>query len=200
MNRLAATRKGVATRDALLDHAYAIAAAHGLEGLSIGELARAAAMSKSGVFAHFGSREDLQLAVLDHAAQRFTDDVLVPALRARRGCARLRAIFLGWLDWVRDNRDGCPILSATVEYDGRPGILRERIVALQSRWRSELRRAVQIAIDTGELPADTDPAQIAFELFGVVLVYHHDARLLEVQTAAQQALRAFERLLGPASP
>lgn len=196
MNRLAATRKGVATRDALLDHAYAIAAAQGLEGLSLGELARLAGMSKSGVFAHFGSREDLQLAVLDHAAQRFTDEVLVPALRAKRGRARLRAIFVGWLDWVRDNRDGCPILSATVEYDGRPGILRERIVALQTRWRSELRRAVQMTIDAGELPPDTDAAQVGFELFGLVLAYHHDARLFEIESAAQHALRAFDRLLG----
>jgi len=200
MSLAAVTPKGTATREALLGHAYGIASSQGLEGLSIGELARLAGMSKSGVFAHFGSREDLQLAVLDHAAERFTHEVLVPALRARRGLARLRAIFAGWVDWVRESPEGCPILSAAVEYDGRPGVLRERVVALQLRWRSELRRAVQMAIDTGELPASTDPHQLGFELFGIVLAYHHDARLLDVASAAGHAEAALDRLLACRSP
>src|SRR5690606_20776939 len=108
MPALSSTSKGAATRDAILDHAYAIACSAGLEGLSIGALAHAVGMSKSGVFAHFGSREDLQLAVLEDGAQRFVTHVFQPALRQSRGVARLRTIIEQWFDWVRHEDDrGC---------------------------------------------------------------------------------------------
>ena len=195
-----ATARGAATRELILDRAYAIACRAGVEGLSIGDLAQAVGMSKSGVFAHFGSREDLQLAVIDHGGQRFGERVFLPALRAPRGLARLRAIVAGWFDWVRENRHGCLIMGAVSEYDSRPGPQRDRVVALLERWRSETSRAVSMAVDAGELRADADARQLAFEIFGIALALHQDTRLFDPVQARAQAERAVERLLSACSP
>jgi AcrR family transcriptional regulator len=150
-------------------------------------------MSKSGVFAHFGSREDLQLAVLDAAAQRFTDNVFMPAMREKRGLPRLRAIMRHWVIWMRN--EGCPMVAAAVEYDDRPGAIRDRVVDYQSRLRRELARAVQMAIDTGELKSDCDPEQLAFEIFAVELALHHDSRLFKRNDSMVRAERSMQRLL-----
>lgn len=194
------TPKGAATREMILDHAYAIACREGLEGLSIGDLAQAVGMSKSGVFAHFGSREDLQLAVLDNGGRRFGDAVLIPALRAPRGVARVRAIVDGWFNWVRDNRQGCLIMGAVSEYDSRPGVLHDAVVELIQRWRDATARAVALAVEAGELRSDTDAAQLSFEIFGIALALHNDTRLFDPKSARAQAERAIERLLAAHSP
>lgn len=200
MTPQAATHKGNATREMILARAYDIAARHGLEGLSIGELATAAGMSKSGVFAHFGSREDLQLAVLDEAGERFVDRVLRPALSARRGLPRLRAIVQGWFEWVRQNAGGCLLLAAASEYDDRPGPLRDRVILLESRWRAEIARAIRLAVESGELAADTDPDQMAFEIYALALAVHHDAGLFGFEVAHARGERGFERLLRTYAP
>jgi len=200
MIQQAATTKGAATRELILDRAYAIACREGVEGLSIGALALAVGMSKSGVFAHFGSREDLQLAVLDAGGRRFGESVLIPALRAPRGLARLRAIVKGWFDWVRDNRQGCLIMGAVSEYDSRPGALHDRVVALIERWRDMTARAVEMAVDAGEMRPDTDASQLSFEIFGIALALHQDMRLFDPVQARSQAERAFERLLSTNAP
>lgn len=193
--------KGAATRDAIIDRAYSIACSTGLEGLSIGPLAQAVGMSKSGVFAHFGSREDLQLAVLYSAGERFTNHVLLPALKHRRGLPRLRAIVEAWFDWVRHNHGGgCLYLAAVSEYDDRPGTLHDRLVEYEIRWRNELARAIQYAIDAGELRADTDPQQLAFEVYSFALMVHHDAGLFGYEAAQSRGLRAYERLIESHSP
>ena len=192
--------KGAATRELILDRAYSIACRKGVEGLSIGDLAQTVGMSKSGVFAHFGSREELQLAVLDAGGRRFGERVLIPALREPRGLLRLRAIISGWFDWVRDNAQGCLIIGAVSEYDSRPGPLRDRVIKLIKRWRIETARAVSLAIDAGELRSDTDAAQLAFEFFGIALVLHQDLRLFDPKQAVRQAERAVERLLASNSP
>ena len=189
----AATAKGVATRGAIIDRAIGLVRKQGFEGLSIGGVAQAAAMSKSGVFAHFGSREDLQLAVLDAVAEDFSQQVLAQAFHQPRGVQRLRAILAGWMDWTHGA--GCPMIAAVIEYDDRPGTIRDRVVQWQRRLREALTRAVQLAIETGELRADTDPAQFAFEMFGVVLVLHHDTRLFGGTDAIVRATRAFDRLI-----
>ena len=191
----AATDKGAATREMILERAYLLAARKGLEGLSIGELAAAAKMSKSGVFAHFGSREDLQLAVIEFGAERFGKHVFLPALRAKRGLPRLRAIVEGWFDWVRENRHGCVLMAAVQEYDARPGAQRDRIVALMDQWRSETARAISLAVEQRELRADTDARQFAFEIFGIALALHQDTRLFDPKQARIQAERAFDRLI-----
>jgi AcrR family transcriptional regulator len=189
------TSKGAATRDIILDRAYMIAASAGLEGLSIGPLADAVGMSKSGVFAHFGSREDLQLAVLDMAATRFGEHTLIPALREPRGLPRLKTILANWFEWLRRDRGGCVLLTAVSEYDDRPGPLRERVVAHHQRWQAELARAVLLAVDTGELRADTDAAQFAFELNSIALAVQHDAALTDLDAAFARGRRMFEHLL-----
>lgn len=194
MNVMTATSKGAATRDAIIDRAYGIACAAGLEGLSIGPLAQAVGMSKSGVFAHFGSREELQMAVLDEAGERFVAFVLRPALKQPRGLARLRAILEAWYDWVRQSEGSCLLLSAASEYDDRPGPLRDRLVQHEGRWREAIARAVALSIDTGELAADTDPDQMAFELYSLALGVHHDAGLFGFELAAGRGRRALERL------
>jgi len=187
--------KGAATRELIIDRAYGIAARAGLEGLSIGDLAQAVGMSKSGVFAHFGSREDLQLAVLDEGGRRFGEFVLMPALRKPRGLVRLRAIVERWFDWVRENQHGCLVMSAISEYDSRPGPLHDAVVERVQRWRNDTTRATQMAIDSGELRADTDPRQVAFEIFGIALALHHDTRLFDAAVARAQAEHAFDRLI-----
>ncbi|HZH44182.1 MAG TPA: TetR/AcrR family transcriptional regulator [Lysobacter sp.] len=200
MSPLTATRKGASTRETIIGRAYEIASSAGLEGLSIGPLAEAVGMSKSGVFAHFGSREDLQLAVLEEAGERFVAAVLRPALAAPRGLPRLRAIATAWFDWVRRNEGGCLILSAASEYDDRPGPLRDRVIALETRWRTELGRAVRMAIDSGELAAHADPEQVAFEINALALAVHHDGGLFGFEAAQARGQRALDRLLRAYAP
>lgn len=195
MQSAAATTKGAATRDSIIDRAYQIVRKEGFEGLSIGTIADSVGMSKSGVFAHFGSREDLQLAVLDAAAQRFTEHVFLPALRERRGLPRLEAIGRRWMKWLRSEQGGCPMVSAAIEYDDRPGVIRERVIFYQTRLRKELARAIDMAVESGELRNDTDSAQLAFEIFGVELAIHHDSRLFGFDDAIERGERALERLV-----
>lgn len=195
MSALTATSKGAATREAIIDRAYGIACSAGLEGLSIGPLAQAVGMSKSGVFAHFGSREDLQMAVLDAAGQRFVAHVLLPALKLPRGLPRLRAIVEAWFDWARQSSEGgCLLLSAASEYDDRPGEIRDRVVAHELRWRQELSRAITLAVESGDLAADTDAEQMAFEVYSLALIVHHDAGLFGFELAVTRGRRALERL------
>jgi AcrR family transcriptional regulator len=201
MSAMTATSKGAATREAIIEHAYGIACSAGLEGLSIGPLAQAVGMSKSGVFAHFGSREDLQLAVLDAAGERFIQHVLLPALKAPRGLARLRAIVANWFDWVRHSNDGgCLFLAAVTEYDDRPGPQRDRLLQHETRWRAEIARAIGLAIETGEIRADTDPMQLAFEVYGLALMVHHEAGLFGYDVARSRGNRALDRLLVSYAP
>ena len=193
--------KGATTREAILARSYALACVNGLEGLTIGGVAEQVGMSKSGVFAHFGSREDLQLATLDHGGERFIRDVLLPALKEKRGLPRLRAIYANWSEWVRHEDDGgCLFLAAASEYDDRPGPIRDRVVQQETDWREQLARAVQLAVDAGELAADTDPAQMAFEIYAIALAVHHDAGLAGYDDAAARGFRAFERLIRGYAP
>ncbi len=188
--------KGATTREVILARSYALACVNGLEGLTIGGLAEQVGMSKSGVFAHFGSREDLQLATLDYGGELFIRDVLLPALKEKRGLARLRAIFANWSEWVRHEDDGgCLFLAAASEYDDRPGPIRDRVLQQEADWRDQLARAVRLAIDSGELAAGTEPAQMAFEIYAIALAVHHDAGLTGYDGAAARGFRAFERLL-----
>jgi len=199
MSTLTATPKGAATRETIIDRAYAIACANGLEGLSIAPLAEAVGMSKSGVFAHFGSREGLQLAVLDGAAERFGNAVLIPALSRPRGLPRLRAIMHNWFEWARRPAGGCVLLGAATEYDDRQGPLHDRVLHNDRRWRAELRRAIEQSVDAGHLvPGDAD--QRVFELYGIALAVHHDAGFYGFEPARERGEAAVERWFGLNSP
>jgi AcrR family transcriptional regulator len=194
MTTATAPGKRANTRETILDHAYALARHDGLEGLSIGTLAADVGMSKSGVFAHFGSREELQLAVLDAGGQRFMARVLLPALKQPRGLPRLRGIVASWFEWTREHQSGCVLLSAASEYDGRNGALHDKVVSQQVDWRGGLQTAIAQAVTEGHLRADTDTAQLAFEIYALMLGLHHDAGLFGFDEAGQRAAQAFERL------
>ena len=186
--------KRASPRAPLLAPASALARRDGLEGLSIGNLASDVGRSKSGVFAHFGSREDLQLAVLDTGRNRFVTQVLLPALQQPRGLPRLRAIVANWFEWSREHQSGCVLLSAVSEYDGRDGALHDGVVRQQAGWRAELQKAIAQAVGLGHLRADTDVALLAFEIYALMLGLHHDAGLFGFDEAGQRTRAAFERL------
>jgi AcrR family transcriptional regulator len=188
--------KGERTRAAILDEALRIVSKAGLDSVTIGTLAEATGMSKSGLFAHFGSREELLLAVLDHGQDEFTKVVFKPALDHPRGIPRLRAMFVNWLDWTESAElpGGCPMIGGATEFDDKPGPIRDMLAAGQRTWIETLKRGVRQAIDQGQLAADTDPEQIAFEMFGIALVVHHHRRLLGYSKARARALAALESL------
>jgi AcrR family transcriptional regulator len=190
--------KGERTRATILDEALRIVSKAGLDGLTIGTLADATGMSKSGLFAHFGSREELLLAVLAHGQAEFTEVVFQPALAKPRGLPRLRAMFVNWLDWTESAElpGGCPMIGGASEYDDKPGPVRDLLAGGQRAWIETLKRAVrQAAVEEGQLAKDTDPEQIAFEIFGIALVVHHHRRLLGYRKARERALVALDALL-----
>ncbi len=193
-------RKGERTRGVILDGAWRLATQLGLEGLTLGRLAEELSLSKSGLFAHFGSKEELQVQTLDRAAERFAELVILPALAVTGGEARLRALFERWLEWPRRARQpgGCLFVAAAAELDDRPGPARDRLVALQREWRGTLARVVRRAQELGDFRRDLDAGQVAFELQGIGLAYHETARLLRDPRAVERARAAFERLLADA--
>jgi AcrR family transcriptional regulator len=191
------TTKGERTRAVILDAALRIVSKAGLDGLTIGTLADATAMSKSGLFAHFGSREELLLAVLAHGQAEFTEVVFQPAMAKPRGLPRLKAMFTNWLDWTESAElpGGCPMIGGASEFDDKPGPVRDMLAGGQRTWIETLKRSVRQAIEEGELPAQTDPEQIAFEMFGIALVVHHHRRLLGYPKARARALAALDKLI-----
>lgn len=190
------TKAGL-THASIVDAGIAMAQEAGLESLTIGTVADRAGLSKSGVFSRVGSREDLQIAVLREYARRMTERALLPALRAPRGLPRLRAIFGGWLDWLRDEKAGasCLFISGAVEYDDRPGPVRDEVFSSLSEWRRQLARTVRQSIDEGHLRPDVDPEQVAFEMSSIILGVHNDVRLFRDTRAFARARAAFDRLV-----
>ena len=189
--------KGQQTRAAILDAALALASHMGLEGLSIGALAEVTGMSKSGVFAHFGSREELQISVIREYHAKFEQEVFAPALHEARGLPRLRAMFERWVRRVTVERDsGCIYISGAVEFDDRPGPVRDALHDMVNAWHSALERAIAQAIDEGHLRADTDAMQMLFEIHGLILALHHDARFLRLPGAVDRARAGFDRIAG----
>jgi len=189
-------RKGEQTRAAILDAALQLASREGLEGLTIGVLAEQLGMSKSGVFAHFGSREDLQIGVLKLYNHQFEQEVFYPSLRLPRGLPRLESLFARWVARVSKEIDsGCIYISGAVEYDDRPGAIREHLVDMVRSWQAALQRAASQAIEEGHLRDDVDPAQLVFEMYGLVLALHHDARFICRPGSVQRAQTGFTRLV-----
>jgi AcrR family transcriptional regulator len=193
--------KGDDTREAILDEAIGLASRVGLHGLTIGSLAAQSRLSKSGLFAHFRSKESLQVQVLDHAAAMFVDAVVRPALAAPRGERRVRELFERWLAWCgADLPAGCIFIVATSEFDDEPGPVRDRVVRVQRDWMDTIATVFRTGITEGQFRADADPDQFAHELYGIVLAYHHARRLLRDPQAERRARSALERLLDAARP
>ena len=195
-----ALHKGQQTRATILDAALGLASHMGLEGLSIGALADVAQMSKSGVFAHFGSREELQISVIREYHTRFEEEVFFPAMKEPRGLPRLRSLFERWIRRVSVEVDsGCIYISGAVEFDDRPGPVRDALASMVLAWHSALSRAIRIAVEAGHLQPGTDPNQMLFELHGLILALHHDARFLRSPGAPDRARLGFEHVLAHCS-
>jgi len=189
-------RKGELTRAAILDVALDLASRDGLEGLTIGLLADRMNMSKSGVFAHFGSREDLQIEVLKLYHHHFEQEVFYPSMKERRGLPRLESMFTRWVKRVTvEIASGCIYISGAVEYDDRPGAIREELVGMVRAWQDALHRCVQQAVEMGHLRSDADPQQLVYEMYGLILALHHDARFIKRPGSVDRAQLGFERLL-----
>ena len=194
--------KGATTRHAILTHATGLASQVGLTGLTIGALADHLRLSKSGLFAHFRSKEALQIQVLEHAAASFVEAVVRPALQQPRGEPRMRALFERWLEWEQAEAlpGGCVFVAAASELDDRPGPARDRLVELQRQWLDVIATSVRKSVETGQLRADADPEQFAQDLYGVMLAFHHQSRLMGDVRAETRARCAFNTLVAAARP
>ena len=190
--------KGESTRQAVLDRAVEVAARLGLSGLTIGSLASEVELSKSGLFGHFKSKEALQLQVLRHARETFTDQVVRPALSSPRGEPRLRALFERWLVCGRDSASGCLFVSAAAEFDDQPGAVRDQLVRDHRDLMESLALMFRSGVTEGQFAADADPEQWAHDLFGIMLAYFHALRLMADPAAEVRTRRAFDRLLDSA--
>ena len=186
--------KGEETRQAILDRAFELANVVGVTGLSIGRLAEATGLSKSGLFAHFGSKEALEVAVVEEAARQFVQSVMVPALREPPGEPRVRALFEQWLAWGQ-RPGGCFFVGASAELDDRTGPARDALVRACKDWVDELAKAVRIAVREGHFRSDTDSEQLAFEIYGIMNSGHLFHRFLREPVALERTRKAFERLL-----
>lgn len=188
--------KGIITHARLIEHGLRLASEIGFAGVSIGPLAAEAGLKKSSFFAHFPTKEALQISLLEAAASKFTDVVLIPAGTAPPGIERVRRVFNLCLDWTtRAGLSGDPFIAASAEFDDIHGPVRDRLVGLQRVWVQSLSSYVQEAVDTGELDEDTDAQQFAFDTVGIFLAFHWAGRLLGDPGAERRAKASFERLV-----
>lgn len=192
--------KGQATRQRIVSHALKLAGVRGLAGVTIGDLAQDLGISKSGLFAHFRSKEQLQLEILDAAARDFAQHVFAPALEKPRGTERLSAVFDNWLQWIRSNRipGGCIFIAGAMEWDDREGPVRDCIAHWFEQLEAGLKRAVSLCVTEGHLRPDLDVEGFVFDMHGVMLKFHLNSRLLHSAKASSRAREAFERLLATA--
>ncbi len=191
-----ALQKGQQTKQLIIDAALGLAEQIGLEGLSIGALAEVTRMSKSGVFAHFGSREELQISVIREYYKRFADEVFYPAMDLPRGLPRVRALFANWMKRVAvEIQSGCIFISGAVEFDDRPGPVRDALASSVQTWLAAMYRAVVQAKEASHLVGDADEQQMAFEIHGLILALHYEARFLKNPGAIQRANTGFENIL-----
>ena len=186
--------KGDDTRQAILGRAFELASVIGVTGLTIGRLAEEMGLSKSGLFAHFGSKEALDVAVVEEASRQFVQEVMVPALREPRGEPRVRALFDRWLVWGQ-RPGGCFFVGASAELDDRVGPSRDALARADKDWLDELAKAARIAVREGHFAATLDPDQFAFELNAIMLGFHQFHRFLREPEALARTRRAFDRLV-----
>ncbi len=194
--RSRALLKGQQTKAAIVDAALRMAAQVGLEGLSIGSLAEAMGMSKSGVFAHFGSRDELQISVVREYYARFEAQVFQPAMMQPRGLPRVRALFEHWMRFTSAELDsGCIFISGAVEFDDRPGPVRDALAEAVGAWIDAMTRAVAQAGEQGHLLASADPRQISFEIHALILALHYEARFMRRPGSMERAVQGFHNIL-----
>ena len=189
-------QKGQQTKSAIVDAALGLATQIGIEGLSIGAVAEVMQMSKSGVFAHFGSREELQISVIREYHHRFESEVFYPAMQEARGLPRLQALFANWMKRTSAEIDsGCLYISGAAEFDDRPGPVRDALASSVKTWLSAVHRAVVQARDEHHLNKNMDASQMVFEIHGLILALHYEARFLKSAKSFNRAKHGFEQIL-----
>ena len=189
-------QKGQQTKAAIVEAALGLATQIGLEGLSIGALADVTQMSKSGVFAHFGSREELQISVIREYHARFEDEVFYPAMTAPRGLPRLRAMFANWMQRTSVEIDsGCIYISGAVQFEDSSGPVRDALVSSVMTWHGAMKRAIVTARQEGHIRPDVDEDQILFEIHGLILALHYEARFLKSVGSIGRANAGFDNIL-----
>ena len=195
-------RKGDQTRERIVDLALELASRDGLAGVSLGQIADRVGMSKSGLFAHFTSKDELHIEVIRAASDSFRREVFEPALRAARGEPRLKAIVERWIAWDEDagRPGGCPITQLATELDDKPGPARDALVETQQSWMLALTHAVGLAKEEGHLRPDVDPDLFAFQIHGLFLSFHQSRRLLRDPRAKSRVRAAFKQLLDNSRP
>jgi AcrR family transcriptional regulator len=195
-----ALQKGQQTKAVIVDAALGLATHIGLEGLSIGALADVTGMSKSGVFAHFGSREELQISVIREYHTRFEQEVFYPAMEAPRGVPRLRALFDNWMKRTSIEIDsGCIYISGAIEFGDRTGLVRDALVSSVMTWHAAMKRAIEHCKELGQLRDEVSPEQMLFEIHGLILALHYEARFLQTTGAIDRAITGFNNILARCS-
>ena len=188
-------RKGKDTKNIILDAGIDLASQYGLECVSIGVLSKAIHMSKSGLFAHFHSKENLQLAILDHAAGIFVEKVLIPTVKTQAGIPRIRSLVKNWVSWSSTISGGCIFVTASTDFSDRPGKVRDLLLAQQEQWIGSIRRTALSAIKVGDFREDINCEQFAFDLYSLLLGYHLYYRLLNDTDTLNHLEVALVRLL-----
>ena len=188
-------KKGDDTRNSILSAGLELASQYGLEDVTIGGLAKEMCMSKSGIFGHFHSKENLQIRILDYAVEQFAREVVLPALKVKRGIPRIKAVVNLWINWGNGLGGGCIFVSTSNEFSERPGPVRDALVASQKAWLSSLAKLANSAIKAGDFRPDIDPHQFAFELYSLLLGFHHYHRLLRDQKINEKEEKALEKLI-----
>ena len=193
--------KGLDTKERILDRAFRMAGREGIGGLTLGTLATELEMSKSGLFAHFRSKEYLQFEVLETAARKFTHVVITPALKVERGVPRLKKLFDNWLRWISDPAlpGGCIFIAAAAELDDKEGRHRDLLVSGQRAMRDVIVRIARTAVEEKQFRKNLDCEQFAFEVHSIILGFNHDKRLLRENRPESRARAAFERLVADAT-
>jgi AcrR family transcriptional regulator len=187
--------KGKDTKNIILDAGLEMASQLGLESVTIGALAKATNMSKSGLFAHFNSKENLQIEILKYAGQRFSEIVIVPALMIEAGIPRIKALVDNWIDWSRTLSGGCIFVSASTDFSDRPGKVREALLRQQKDWLDSLKRMAESAIRAGNFRKDIDCDQFAFDLYSLLLGFHLYYKLLNDSETRKHQRIALDQLL-----
>jgi len=189
-------KKGAQTKNSIIEAALTIASKSGLEGLTIGNIAEAVKMSKSGVFAHFGSREELQVAVVREYYQRFQDLVFTPALLKPKGLPRLNQMIQSWIKMsTGDESSSCFFIARAVEFDDQPGIVRDELVRSVEDWRSAIRRGIKESIAAGHLKKTVNVEALLFQLYSIALGVHHDSRFLDNPKCLSNANKLIKEIL-----
>jgi AcrR family transcriptional regulator len=187
--------KGKDTKNIILDAGLEMASQLGLENVTIGALAKATNMSKSGLFAHFNSKENLQIEILEYAGQRFSESVIAPALMMEGGIPRIKALVNNWIDWSSALSGGCIFVSASTDFSDRPGKVREALLRQQEDWLGSLRRMADSAIRAGDFRKDIDCDQFAFDLYSLLLGFHLYYKLLNDSETRKHQQIALDQLL-----